>query len=700
MLDKQLARLTDVLRLHRIWAINVGENFEVTQNAWQAFARALPDTAVAHLYVEENNLVGTDLKKQVRANSQSKHALSLRLHAVASLVPNTECRISECAGKAHSLLVCCLQTNLACAVFVVSMRFLHLQSASVLQMKDAIRVNRKCASARDPEVCAAVTNMWFNPIIPAEDFSPGAAVYESAHESDSGAPTLAQVVRLRQIEIDELRFRRAVAWAQDTTGALPRPAGGDAAHGVASDAAQRDSSAAVASSAASTSATVVLAARMAAAARTAPPPEGGAPVAACVATRSGAQRRQQPTGTMPFSQLHLSPLHPSHAPPKLLSPEAARRSASRSGEAGPTGNVNAGSAATYLLLSSKPPPAAAAGSSASDHFTLALPPLAPAQAMRMRTAHEAASAADDDMPPRFRHTRYCAGGHQQAQDPLERARQMAATRPPTLACADAPQKSCAKDITRQADGNASMFSIAPLLRCSQHLNASERSKGVRSPVQKQVTFTDALPAQLQAKQQECAVCSMTSSDSSSMCVPVVAEATVRLRDIATTSDHKAWIDQPAGSGAVTTNSSGGQHTSSASEGTTAAFGSSGQVMTQTLPAVVTAASTKALHPGSSPLAHSRSAVSHHHCSTHAAAASAHSPTSQTALSMLPAALGRSEGSSSAAVPLWTQGHSYLFHSPALTPAMLPKGLRHPLMSDKQKNAEQGKGGAAADQVCY
>jgi hypothetical protein len=66
MLDPQLARLAEVLKLQRIWAVNVGENFEITQNAWQDFACALPATAVAHLYVEENNLVGTTLKKQVR----------------------------------------------------------------------------------------------------------------------------------------------------------------------------------------------------------------------------------------------------------------------------------------------------------------------------------------------------------------------------------------------------------------------------------------------------------------------------------------------------------------------------------------------------------------------------------------------------------------------------------------------------------
>ena len=35
MLDKQLGKLTEVLKLGRIWAVNVGENFNVTLPAWQ-----------------------------------------------------------------------------------------------------------------------------------------------------------------------------------------------------------------------------------------------------------------------------------------------------------------------------------------------------------------------------------------------------------------------------------------------------------------------------------------------------------------------------------------------------------------------------------------------------------------------------------------------------------------------------------------
>jgi hypothetical protein len=66
MLDSQLVKLTDVLKLGRIWAVNVGENFAISLQAWHDFAHALCETAVAHLYVEENNLAGTNLKNLVR----------------------------------------------------------------------------------------------------------------------------------------------------------------------------------------------------------------------------------------------------------------------------------------------------------------------------------------------------------------------------------------------------------------------------------------------------------------------------------------------------------------------------------------------------------------------------------------------------------------------------------------------------------
>lgn len=90
-----------------------------------------------------------------------------------------------------------------------------------MQMKDAIRVNRKCAGPRDPEVCAAVTNMWYNPPVSTRNCGQSADVY--ADDKDSPGPALLdETVRVRHEQIDLLEFRKAVAWAQDST--LPQPA--------------------------------------------------------------------------------------------------------------------------------------------------------------------------------------------------------------------------------------------------------------------------------------------------------------------------------------------------------------------------------------------------------------------------------------------------------------------------------------------
>lgn len=66
MYDEQLVKLTDVLKKGRIWALNAGENFEISMNAWKKFSEELQYTAVAYLYVSEHHLARTDLKKRMQ----------------------------------------------------------------------------------------------------------------------------------------------------------------------------------------------------------------------------------------------------------------------------------------------------------------------------------------------------------------------------------------------------------------------------------------------------------------------------------------------------------------------------------------------------------------------------------------------------------------------------------------------------------
>ena len=55
---QQLLRATSILQ--------VGENFNIGMDAWEAFTAALPETVVAYLYVSEHHLLNTSLKKHMR----------------------------------------------------------------------------------------------------------------------------------------------------------------------------------------------------------------------------------------------------------------------------------------------------------------------------------------------------------------------------------------------------------------------------------------------------------------------------------------------------------------------------------------------------------------------------------------------------------------------------------------------------------
>lgn len=66
MFDEQLIRLTEVLKKGRIWALNAGENFEISLQAWETFTKELQHTAVAYMYVSEHHLARTDLKRRMQ----------------------------------------------------------------------------------------------------------------------------------------------------------------------------------------------------------------------------------------------------------------------------------------------------------------------------------------------------------------------------------------------------------------------------------------------------------------------------------------------------------------------------------------------------------------------------------------------------------------------------------------------------------
>ena len=122
MLDAQLRHLGEVLGNKRIWALNVGENFQITNQAWERFTLALEDTAVAYLYVSEQHLKNTDLKIRMRD--------AVRIHRRYDLP-----RLGLFQDTKTPLL---LSPTVPCA-------------------------SCRAGPARDPEVVDKVGNMWWNP---------------------------------------------------------------------------------------------------------------------------------------------------------------------------------------------------------------------------------------------------------------------------------------------------------------------------------------------------------------------------------------------------------------------------------------------------------------------------------------------------------------------------------------------------------
>ena len=65
MLDRQVKLLTEVLKKGRIWALNIGENMNVSRDAWETFTEDLKQTRVSFMYVSEHHLVRTNLKQRM-----------------------------------------------------------------------------------------------------------------------------------------------------------------------------------------------------------------------------------------------------------------------------------------------------------------------------------------------------------------------------------------------------------------------------------------------------------------------------------------------------------------------------------------------------------------------------------------------------------------------------------------------------------
>lgn len=76
--DAQLKTLIDLLKSkNRLWALNIGENYNISREMWKHFCKNLPKTYITHLYVSEH-VIEPDLKIEMRSNireNRKKHDL-------------------------------------------------------------------------------------------------------------------------------------------------------------------------------------------------------------------------------------------------------------------------------------------------------------------------------------------------------------------------------------------------------------------------------------------------------------------------------------------------------------------------------------------------------------------------------------------------------------------------------------------------
>ena len=75
MVDENIQLLLEVLQLGRIWGLNLGETYKVTNETWHEFTHSIPDTNVTHMYLSEHTIskeMNNQLKAYMREN-RKKH---------------------------------------------------------------------------------------------------------------------------------------------------------------------------------------------------------------------------------------------------------------------------------------------------------------------------------------------------------------------------------------------------------------------------------------------------------------------------------------------------------------------------------------------------------------------------------------------------------------------------------------------------
>lgn len=95
MRDKQVLHLLRILQqpFCNIWCLNIGENYNVSDEVWDRFTKGLIHTKITHMYASEH-MITTDMKDEIRfiiRENRKKHDMHINPDNLDVIVQCTHC---------------------------------------------------------------------------------------------------------------------------------------------------------------------------------------------------------------------------------------------------------------------------------------------------------------------------------------------------------------------------------------------------------------------------------------------------------------------------------------------------------------------------------------------------------------------------------------------------------------------------------
>ena len=104
MRDAQVLHLLRILQQPKckIWNLNIGETYNVSDETWEAFTNGLKRTKVTHMYASEHTITG-EMKDEIRdtiRKNRSKHDMHINPNNLDVIIQCTHCWWNPINAKA------------------------------------------------------------------------------------------------------------------------------------------------------------------------------------------------------------------------------------------------------------------------------------------------------------------------------------------------------------------------------------------------------------------------------------------------------------------------------------------------------------------------------------------------------------------------------------------------------------------------